>query len=76
MDGKQTNTAPRLVPLATPTSSALLRRSSGGFSACPFVMRSRIPHRRLGVHWRLVGLEDEVEWRLGGTPYSGETGGL
>ena len=48
MDGKQTNTALRLVPSATPPSSA----------------------------WLVAGLEDEVERRLGGTPYLGETGGL
>jgi hypothetical protein len=35
----------------------------------------RPPQGRLGVGWRLrAGLEDEVEWRLGGTPYSGEAG--
>ena len=37
----------------------------------------RPPHGRLGVGRRLrAGLEDEVEWRLGGTPYSGEAGSL
>jgi hypothetical protein len=37
----------------------------------------RPPQGRLGVGWRLrAGLEDEVEWRLGGTPYVGEAGSL
>ena len=58
MDGKQTNTALRLVPSATPPSSAYLRRSSGGFRpvrlSCALGRQLACPQPRLGTPTSLV----------------------